>query len=83
MVKHVILIFVNYFSINYEHIHHNLLNEEDYQYVERFNNLVNIDKITFIMIQLLYLLGNYPNNEKCIKLCDILIKKFGNKINYI
>ncbi len=69
-----------------DHQHHNLLEKNDYEYlqrcVERINNIHKIynQEIIFIMIQPLYLNNLPTNNDKIFKLYNILLNKYGNKI---
>jgi len=70
-----------------DHQHHNLLEKNDYEYlqrcVERINNTHNIyQEIIFIMIQPLYLNNLPTNNDKILKLYNILSNKYGNKIKF-
>ena len=71
-------------NVEAEHMHHDLSNREHYEYltrcIERFDDLNNFDKIVFVMIQPLYLQGVIPDNEKCLRLYNLLISKFGSKI---
>lgn len=74
-------------NLDIDHQHHNLLELNDYEYlkrcIERLNNIDINKKIIFIMIQPLYL-NNIPvDNNKIIKLYNILFNKFGNKIKLI
>lgn len=72
-------------NLDIDHQHHNLLDNNDYNYlkrcIERINNIHNIyESITFIMIQPLYLNNLLVDNNKIIKLYNVLSNKYGNKI---
>lgn len=72
-------------DLDIDHQHHNLLKDNDYEYlkrcIERINNIHNIyESITFIMIQPLYLNNLSVDNNKIIKLYNVLSNKYGNKI---
>lgn len=71
-----------------DHIHHNLLKDEDYEYlkrcVARFNNLSMVyNKIVFVMIQPLYLSTAIPTKDEYIDLYNVLLSKFGDKIKLL
>lgn len=74
-------------NLDFDHQHHNLLEINDYEYlkrcVERINNIDLNKKIIFIMIQPLYLNNILVENNKIIKLYNILLNKYGNKIKLI
>lgn len=75
-------------TITEDHMHHNLLNDENYQYlcrtVERVKNLhLRYEKIIFIMIQPLYINNLSVDLDKIKKLYNILLDKYGNKIKLI
>lgn len=67
-----------------DHQHHNLLDNEKYNYlqrcVNRFNKLNEYNIIKFIMIQPLYLTNKSINYEKINNLYELLINKFGKNI---
>jgi hypothetical protein len=67
-----------------DHMHHNLLDDNDYNYllrcIERFNNLKSYKEIRFIMIQPLYLNNKSVDNNKYIQMYNLLTDKFGKKI---
>jgi hypothetical protein len=75
-------------TITEDHMHHNLLTDEPYQYlyrtVERVKNLhLRFEKIIFIMIQPLYLSNSELDIEKIKKLYDILYNIYGNKMKLV
>jgi hypothetical protein len=71
-----------------DHEHHDLTKEKDYNYltrcVERFNNLINIDKQKiFVMIQPLYISNLQVDDKLYNILFDTLFNKFGDNIKLL
>jgi hypothetical protein len=72
-------------DINVDFQHHNLLNEIDYKYYERCINRINTlneryEKLIFIMIQPLYINKLNVELNKIMTLFNILINKYGEKM---
>ena len=79
-------------SIVVDHQHHNLLEDNDYNYlkrcVQRFNSLNELNKeLIFIMIQPIYLnidvVDYNENKDKILNLYNNLCNKFNNNIKLI
>jgi hypothetical protein len=74
-------------NLDFDHQHHNLLEIKEYEYlkrcVERIKNIDLNKKIIFIMIQPLYLKNILVENNKIVKLYNILLNKYSNKIKLI
>ncbi len=74
-------------EIQSDHMHHNLFNSSDYEYLERcvnrFKDLHKYDKIVFIMIQPLYKTNSSINDDKINKLYNLLYDFFGTKLSLL
>jgi hypothetical protein len=75
-------------KIKMDHQHHNLLNDDHYNYykrcISRFDSLLDrYNKLIFIMIQPLYLTKSKPNNTKIKRLYKNLKNKFTDNIKLI
>jgi hypothetical protein len=75
-------------NIDVDHQHHNLLNNSDYDYinrcVDRFNNLEKYKNIIFIMIRPLYLNNIIDDKyDKIIELYNVLNTKIKSNVELI
>lgn len=80
-----IKLFINETKKNVDHQHHNLLDVDDYAYlnrcVERFRSLDNCNKLVFVLIQPLYLNGSNVNMGHITTLYKRLCDYFNNDQN--